>query len=114
MDMLMVLFHVVRVDEDIIQIDEDAYIEHVGEDVIHEVLKSCQCISQTEEHNTPFKGAVAGVEGGFPFVTFTDSNKVVGMLQVNFGIHRGLSQAVEEVGDMWKWILVFLGDFIER
>ena len=37
-DMLTVLFHVVG-------IDEDAYIEHVGEDVVHEALKSCWCIS---------------------------------------------------------------------
>ena len=37
-DMLAVLFHVVRV-------DKEAYIEHVGEDVIHETLKGCWCIS---------------------------------------------------------------------
>ena len=80
MDMLAVLFHVVEV-------DEDTYIEHVREDVIHEALRSCQCISQTKGHNTPFEGAIAGAEGGFPFVTFTDSNEVVGVLQVNFGIH---------------------------
>ena len=54
-----------------------------------------------------------GVEGGFPFVTFMDSNEVVGMLQVDFGIHQGLLQAVEEVGDMWKQILVFLCDLVE-
>ena len=38
---------------------------------------------------------------------------MVGMLQVDFGIHGGLSCAVEEVGDMQKQILVFLSDFIE-
>ena len=54
-----------------------------------------------------------GAEGGFPFVTFTDSNKVVGMLQANFGIHGGLLWAVEEVRDMQKQILVFLCEFIE-
>ena len=37
-DMFVVLFHV-------IQVDEDAYNKYVGEDIIHEVLKSCQCIS---------------------------------------------------------------------
>ena len=55
-----------------------------------------------------------GVEGGFPFVTFTDSNKAVGMLQVDFGIHGGLSQAVKEVGDMQERISVYLGDFVEH
>ena len=52
------------------------------------------------------------MEGSFLFITFVDSNKVVGMLQVNFGIYGGLSQAVKEVGDAQKQILVFLGDFI--
>ena len=36
-DMFAVLFHIVRV-------DEDTYIKHVREDVVHEALKSCQCI----------------------------------------------------------------------
>ena len=44
MDMFAVLFHVVRVDEDIIQVDEDTYIEHVGEDVVHEVLKAASAL----------------------------------------------------------------------
>ena len=93
---------------------EDAYIEHVREDVIDEVLKSCQCISQTEGHNTPFERAVVGVKGSFPFVTFIDSNKVVGVLQVDFGIHGCLLWAVEEIRDVQKQILVFVGDFIEH
>ena len=54
-----------------------------------------------------------GAKGSFPFITFMDSNKVVGMLQVDFGIHRGLSRAIKEVRDAWKQILVFLGDFIK-
>ena len=36
------------------------------------------------------------------------------MLQVDFGIHGGLSWAVEEVGDTQKRILVFLGDLVEH
>ena len=106
-------FHVVQVDDNVLQINKDTYIEHVGEDVVHEALKSCQCISQTKGHNTPFKGAVVGAECGFPFVTFTDLNEVVGMLQVNFSIHGGFLQAVEKIGDAQKQISVFLGNFVE-
>ena len=39
---------------------------------------------------------------------------MVCVLQVDFGIHGGLSWAVEEVGDAQKWISVFLGDLVER
>ena len=35
-------------------------------------------------------------------------------VQVDFGIHGGLSWAVKEVGDAWKRISVFLGDLVER
>ena len=45
-DMFVVLFHVA-------QVDEDGYVKHVREYVIHEVLKSCWCISQTNGYNTP-------------------------------------------------------------
>ena len=54
-----------------------------------------------------------GAEGGFPFITFMDSNEVVGVLQVYFGIHRGLSWAIEAVGIMQKQISVFFGDLVE-
>ena len=53
------------------------------------------------------------MEGNFPFITFMDSNEVVGVLQVDFGIHGSLSWAVKEVRDAWKWILVFLCYFVE-
>ena len=55
-----------------------------------------------------------GAEGGFPFFTFMDLNEVVGMLQVNFGIHRGLLWAVKEVGDAQEQISVILSDFVEH
>ena len=52
------------------------------------------------------------MEGSFSFITFTDLNEVVGVLQVNLGIHGGLLQAVE-VRDTQKWVSVFLSDLIE-
>ena len=112
-DMFSVLLKVIQIDENVVQIYKDTYVEHVREDVIHEVLKSCQCISQTEGHNTPFEGAISGVKGGFPFVTFLDLDEVVHVLQVNYCIYRGLSWTVKEVGDMWKWVSVLFGDFVE-
>ena len=52
-DMFVVVFHGAQVDEDDIQVDMDGYVKHVREYVIHEVLKSCWCISQTNGYNTP-------------------------------------------------------------
>jgi len=53
--MLVMLRHIIRVDEYIIQIDHDTDIQKVGENVIHELLEGCRSIGKTKEHYRPFK-----------------------------------------------------------
>jgi hypothetical protein len=71
-DLGPVLFFVIRVDEDVIQIYKDADIEQVRKNVIHKSLKCSRSIGESERHDTPFKGAISGSECCFPFVTFSD------------------------------------------
>ena len=66
--MNLVLGHVIRVYEDIIQVYYYTNIQHVTEDAIHKSLKSCGSIGKSEWNYQPFKGAVASVKGGFPFI----------------------------------------------
>jgi hypothetical protein len=65
---------VVDVDEDVVDVDEDADVEEVRKDVVHESLKGCGSICQTERHNDPFKRTVACAESGLPLVAFADSD----------------------------------------
>ena len=53
--MLVMLGHVIQVDEYIIQIDHNTDIQKIRENVIHELLESHGSISKTEEHYRPFK-----------------------------------------------------------
>ena len=64
------------------------------------MLKSSGRIRKSEGHDTPFKGAIAGAESGFPFVALSDTDQVVRVMEVDFRIESCLSQAVEEVGDV--------------
>ena len=112
-DVLFVLRHVVGVDEDVVEVDDDTDIEEVAEDVVHETLKGRGCVGKSEGHHQPFKRAVASAEGGLPFFTFCDVNKVVCVTKVDFGIGAGFPRGVEEVGDERKGISVFLGDLVE-
>ena len=48
-------------------------------DIVHEALKSSGSIGKSERHDTPFKGSVACVESGFPFIALLDLDKVVSM-----------------------------------
>src|SRR5882672_7639558 len=45
-DMGFVLGNVVGIVEDVVQVDDDYDINHICEDVIHKLLKSCWCISK--------------------------------------------------------------------
>ena len=50
---------------------------------------------------------------GFPFVSFLDADKVVGVSEVERSIDMSLSGRLEKVGDEWKWIPILLRDFVK-
>ena len=53
------------------------------------------------------------MEGGLPFVPFVDPDKVVCVPEINRSKELGLPRAIQEVGDAWEWVSVFLCDLIE-
>ena len=77
------------------------------------MLESDWSIGKTERHNTPLKGTIAGTEGSLPFVPFMDPDKMVCVPEIDLCEESGLTRAIQEVGDVRKWIMVFLRDLIE-
>jgi hypothetical protein len=71
-DLSPLLFFIIGVNEDVVQVYKDADVEQVRKDVIHKSLKCSRSIGKSERHDTPFEGAVSGSECCFPFVTFSD------------------------------------------
>jgi hypothetical protein len=53
-DLSPVLFFVIGVNEDVIQVYKDADVKQVREDVIHKSLKCSRSIGKSERHDTPF------------------------------------------------------------
>ena len=62
------LFGVIQVDEDVIQVNNYRDVNHVGKDVIHEPLEISWGIGKPFGHHQPLKEPVVGAEGGFPFI----------------------------------------------
>ena len=77
------------------------------------MLESSRSIGKTEGHNTPLEGTITGTEGSLPFVPFVDLDKVVCVPEIDLCKKSGLTRAIQEVGDVRKWVLVFLRDLIE-
>ena len=39
------------IDEDVVEVDHNAHVQHVGEDAIDKALENCGGISETERHD---------------------------------------------------------------
>src|SRR5882724_11897872 len=78
--------NVVGIDENVVQIYDDNDVNHIHEDVIHKLLKSCWSISKPFRHYKPFEGTIMGLEGSLPFISGCNLNKMVCMPEVNFGV----------------------------
>jgi len=111
--MCNMLFGILGVDQNVIQIDYHAHIQHVRKNAIDEALERRWSIGESERHNKPFIAAIASVEGSFPFITQSNADQMVCMSEINLGIDDHMAGRIKEVGDEWKQITIFFGDFIE-
>src|SRR6185369_5136653 len=83
------------------------------EDVVHEALKSRWGVGEAEWHDSPFKRSIARAESGFPFVSFSNMNEVVGMSEVEGCVDSSFSGGLEKVGNQRKRIAILFRDLIE-
>ena len=112
-NMFIVFLGSLGVNEDIIQIDYHIFVRDVGKDAVHITLESSRSIGEVEVHDHKIKGSIMSLEGSFPFITRSNADKVVGTMEVNLGVDGGGAEAIKEVGNEQKWVLVFLGDGIK-
>ncbi len=111
--MFLVLCGIVGINEDVVKVYDYGNIKHVSENVIHEALECHRSIGESKRHDMLFKGAIAGPEGCFPFITFGYAYKMISMLKIQFGVDVGRAHGVEEIRNEWKGIAIFLGCLVE-
>ena len=75
--MFLMLFDVIRVNENVVKVNYHVYVDEVMENIVHEALKGCGCIRESKRHNKVFKRAVASAECGFPLVSFSYPHIVI-------------------------------------
>ena len=107
--MFLVLHGIVGINEDVVKVYNYGNIKHVSENVIHEALEHYRSIGESKRHDTPFKGAIAGSEGCFPFITFGYTYEMISMSKIKFGVDVGRACRVEEIRNEWKGVTIFLG-----
>jgi hypothetical protein len=76
-------------------------------------LECGRSIGEAKVHDQKVEGAISGSEGSFPFVTWSDMDKVVCASKVDLGEDTQVVEAIEEVWDERKGIVISFGDSIE-
>ena len=96
-DMLPVLGGIIRIDEDVIKVDDNRNVNHVGKDVVHKMLESSWSVGETERHNQPFKRPITSLECSLPFVSVSNADKIIGMPKVDFGVNPGFPGGIQKI-----------------
>ena len=76
-EMFFVFFMGLAIDEDIVEVDDDAGIEEVSENFIHESLKCGWRIAESERHDQEFEVSVLGSKCCFWFISLAHLNLVI-------------------------------------
>jgi len=71
-DMLSIISYIIRIDQNIIEIDYYSYIKKAKENVIHEILEGSESIGKIKEYDRPFKRSIVGTECSLLFVIFSN------------------------------------------
>jgi len=50
LDVLLVGLHILGVDEDVVEVHDNAEIQHVGKDGVDKVLECCRGVSEAKGH----------------------------------------------------------------
>ena len=89
--MNLMLFNRIRKNKNIIKINDDTNVGHIGKDIIHKMLEGGRSVSQTKGHNQVFECAIVGLKSGKPFVAFSDADIVVPCAEIDLGENFGQS-----------------------
>jgi hypothetical protein len=102
------------IDENIIDIEHDEFIELRHENGVHEVHEVGWGICETKGHYQELVKTITSGESGFKNVTRSNLNLVITRTKVNFREDFGSSQLIKKNIDSGKRVFVLDGDCIER
>ena len=102
----MMLCERIGKNENIIKINNNANVSHIGKNIIHKMLESGRSIGEAKRHDQVFKSTVAGPEGGKPLVAISNSDVIVTSSEINLGEDFGGLQLVEKVANEWKQVSI--------
>ena len=92
---LEVFWFIAAVDEDVVEVHQDALVEEGSQDLVHQPHEGGRRVSQSERQHPELIVAISGPECGLGDILVLDQNLVVSRAEIDLGEHPGVGQPVE-------------------
>ena len=96
MEMSLVFIHILREDENVVDVHPYEDPQVVSKDITHDALKRRWRVTEAKGHNDPFEGAKLFVEGGFLDIFVVDSDLVEPANKVYLRKYSGTPQCTQD------------------
>ncbi len=80
--MLHMFLICIRIDKNVIDVNNYPTVQHVPEDIVDEGLEYRRTVGKAEGHNRIFIVPSAGGKSCFPFITLPDADEIIGVAEV--------------------------------
>src|SRR3954469_19801863 len=107
--MASVGFEVGTVDQDVIDVYNDAFVQERTEHIVDQSLECRGGVSEAEGHYREFVMAISRTEGCLRDVLVLDTDLVVTGAEVDFGEHLHALDSVKDLVDAGKRVSIFDG-----
>ena len=90
-----VLVCVVRVDHDVIWVDNHAHVQNILENFVHKTLEGCRNVCKTVVHHLKLVQSISSSERSLPFIVVCYAYEIVCTAKTELGEDAGRAKTVE-------------------
>ena len=111
--MVSVIFEGLGIDKNVIEVHDNIYFDEISKDIVDEVLESGRCIAKPERHHSILKTAEASAHRGRPFMTFGDTNEIIGSSKIDLREVISTMEKSKKVRHRRNWVSILSSDIVQ-
>jgi hypothetical protein len=112
--MLLILFFILRADQDVINKDHDKLVQLRCEYGVHQVHEMCMSIGESKQHNQILIQHIPSGECSLRNVFQMDLDLMITQTKIDLGENFSTSKLIKKNVDAGQWIFILDGDGIQR
>ncbi|CAJ0954795.1 unnamed protein product [Ranitomeya imitator] len=105
---------IIREDQNVIQVNNQEFIQILTENVMHKRLKNRWSIGKSERHHQILKMTLGRIKCRFPFISLPDSHQIIRTTKINLSKPTSPLNPSKQVRYQWQGILKLNSDLIKK